>query len=136
MKTTFDIDNILYGILSESPLKNAISGGIYKEGDRPVDSMDEDMIINNITLTQDHHPQLGVSNVNIYVPDIYIETKRGRQMAQNRKRLGVLTEMAMRVLRSAKVYGLTLTVEEQTILRESEIEQHYVNIRISWNIQN
>lgn len=135
MKTTFDIDNILYGILSESPLKNAISGGIYKEGDRPVDSMDEDMIINNITLTQDHHPQLGVSNVNIYVPDIYIETKRGRQMAQNRKRLGVLTEMAIRVLRSAKVYGLTLTVEEQTILQESEIEQHYVNIRISWNIQ-
>ena len=136
MKTTFDIDNILYGILSKSPLKNAISGGIYKEGDRPVDSMDEDMIINNITLTQDHHPQLGVSNVNIYVPDIYIETKRGRQTAQNRKRLCVLTEMAIRVLRFAKVYGFTLTVEEQTILRESEIEQHYVNIRISWNIQN
>lgn len=136
MKTTFDTDNILYGILSKSPLKNAISGGIYKEGDRPVDSMDEDVVINNITLTQDHHPQLGVSNVNIYVPDIYIETKRGRQMAQNRKRLSVLTEMVMRTLRTAKVHGLALTVEEQTILRESEIEQHYVNIRISWNIQN
>lgn len=135
MKSTFDTDDILYSILYNSPLKNAISGGIYKEGDRPAGSRDEDVIINSIILTQDSHPQLGVSNINVYVPDRYIETKGSRQMVQNRDRMKALTAITVSALRSANVYGLAITIEDQTPLRESDIKQHYVNIRISWNIQ-
>ena len=69
LKTSFDTDAILYGILSRSPLKAALSGGIYVGDDRPADSMAEDVVINTITLTQEYHPQQGVSNVNVYVSD-------------------------------------------------------------------
>ena len=51
MKTTFDTDSILYNILLNSPLKNAISGGFYLGEDRPDDSEEEDVVINNIVLS-------------------------------------------------------------------------------------
>ena len=135
MKQTFDTDSILYGILKDSPLKNAISGGFYVGDDRPDDSQDEDVVVNSIHLTQDFHPQIGTSNVNIYVPDNIVEIKGKQQLKSNRVRLKALSEMAMTALRSAKVPGLLFTIESQTTLAESSIKQHFVNIRISWNIQ-
>ena len=45
MKTTFDTDSILYNILLNSPLKNAISGGFYLGEDRPDDPEEEDVVI-------------------------------------------------------------------------------------------
>lgn len=70
MKTSFDIDRIVFDLLSKSQeLKNTLKGGIYYQDDRPDDSADEDVVINTITLTQDYLPQLATSNVNIYVAD-------------------------------------------------------------------
>ena len=76
MKTTFDTDSILYNILLNSPLKNAISGGFYLGEDRPDDSEEEDVVINSIVLSQDYHPQIGTSNVNIYAPDKKVKDKK------------------------------------------------------------
>ncbi len=122
MKQTFDTDSILFGILKNAPVKNAISGGIYVGDDRPDDSEDEDIVVNSIYLTQDYHPQIGTSNVNIYVSD-------------NRVRLKALSAKAMDALRNAKVPGLLFTIESQNVLAEPNSKQHFVNIRISWNIQ-
>ena len=69
MKTTFDTDSILFRLLNGSPLKTEINGGIYCGDDRPENSELEDVCINSIDLTQDYLPQLGTSNVNIYVSD-------------------------------------------------------------------
>ena len=55
MKTSFDIDRIVFDLLSKSQeLKNTMKGGIYYQDDRPDDSTDEDVVINTITLTQDY----------------------------------------------------------------------------------
>lgn len=135
MKQLFDTDSILYGILSKSPVKNAISGSIYVGDDRPDDSEDEDIVVNSIDLTQDYLPQIGTSNVNIYVKDTPKKIKGKQQMKANRTRLKALSEKTMNVLRGAIVPGLKFTIENQAILAESSIKQHFVNIRISWNIQ-
>lgn len=135
MKTTFDTDAILFDLLSKSPVKNAISGGIYVGDDRPDNSTDEDIVVNSITLTQDYLPQIGTSNVNIYVADSNKKIKGKQQLKANRTRLKSLSEKAMEVLRGARITGLKLIPTSQVILAEPDVKQHYVNIRIEWNIQ-
>lgn len=135
MKTSFDTDAILYRILKDSPVKAAINGDIYYTGDRPNDSDKEDVEINSVTLTQDFLPQLGRSNVNIYVPDITARINGKDQKTVNRMRLKSLAEMAITSIREANIEGLKAIVKAQTVLPEPEINQHFVNIAINWNIQ-
>lgn len=135
MKQLFDTDSILYGILMKSPVKNAISGNIYVGDDRPDDSDDEDIVVNSIDLTQDYLPQIGTSNVNIYVKDMPTKINGKQQLKANRTRLKALSEKAMKALRGAIVPGLKFTIENQAVLGEPSVKQHFVNIRISWNIQ-
>lgn len=135
MKTSFDTDAILFDLLSKSPLNNAIGGGIYVGDTRPEDSTDEDVVVNTITLTQDYLPQIATSNVNIYVSDTNKTIKGKKQLQANRTRLKALSEKAMDVLRNARITGLKLIPTSHVVLAESSIKQHYVNIRIDWNIQ-
>ncbi len=135
MKTTFDTDSILYKILRNSTLKNAISGGFYVGDDRPDDSDEEDVVINSITLAQDYLPQIGSSNINIYAPDKKVRIKGREQIVSDRERLKVLLGKTIKILKDAKISGLAFTLESQTILPEPSVKQHFVNIRISWNIQ-
>jgi ribosome-binding factor A len=116
-------------------VKNAISGNIYVGDDRPDDSEDEDIVVNSIDLTQDYLPQIGTSNVNIYVKDMPVKIDGKQQMKANRTRLKALSEKTIKALKSAKIPGLLFTVDNQAVLSEPSIKQHFVNIRISWNIQ-
>lgn len=135
MMTSFGIDEIVFNILSKSEVKQTISGGIYYQNDRPDDSADEDVVINTISMTQDFLPQIAASNVNIYVSDVRRRIKNKEQLKPNRKRLSELTSIVLKVLREAKVDGLTFIPQSQILLQEPNIKQHFVNIRISWNIQ-
>lgn len=135
LKTTFDTDAILFSLLKNSPVKNAINGNIYVGDDRPADSKDEDIVVNTIYLTADFRPQIGTSNVNIYVPDVDVQIGNRKQKKSNRVRLKALSEKTIDTLRNTAVAGLLLTVESQNILAEPGIDQHFANIRISWNIQ-
>lgn len=134
MKTTFDTDSILFRLLNGSPLKTEINGGIYCGDDRPENSELEDVCINSIDLTQDYLPQLGTSNVNIYVSDTTKKIAGKQQLKANRTRLKELAEMAIATLKQANVPDLNVIVTSQTTLAESTIKQHYVNIRIEWFI--
>lgn len=135
MRSSFDTDAILYKLLRDSSVKAAISGDIYYEGDRPADSDKEDIIINTVTLTQDFYPQLGDSNVNVYVKDSIINIGGKQQRVVNRARLKQLTELVIGVIRDSRVKGLKANLRWQRTLQEPDINQTFVNIRISWNIQ-
>nr|DAT47784.1 MAG TPA: hypothetical protein [Caudoviricetes sp.] len=136
MKTSFDIDRIVFDLLSKSQeLKSTMKGGIYYQDDRPDDSADEDVVINTITLTQDYLPQLATSNVNIYVADQTRRIKGVEQVKPNHARLAKLTKIVLEVLRSAQVEGLKIIPESQTVLQEQGARQHFCNIRLAWNIQ-
>lgn len=135
MRSSFDTDAILYKLLRDSSVKAEISGDIYYEGDRPADSDKEDIIINTVTLTQDFYPQLGDSNVNVYVKDSIISIGGKQQRVVNRARLKQLTELVIGVIRDSRVKGLKANLRWQRTLQEPDINQTFVNIRISWNIQ-
>lgn len=135
MKTSFDTDSILYGVLNVPSVRNAISGGIYVGDTRPDDPDAEDIAINTVTMTSDCLPQLATSNVNIYVPDTEKTIGGKSQSVANRIRLKAITERVMSALRGARVEGLKIIPESQTVMAETSIRQHFVNIRISWNIQ-
>lgn len=136
MKTSFDIDRIVFDLLSKSQeLKNILKGGIYYQDDRPDDSADEDVVINTITLTQDYLPQLATSNVNIYVADQTRRIKGVEQVKPNHARLAKLTKIVLELLRGAQVEGLKIIPESQAVLQEQGARQHFCNIRLAWNIQ-
>lgn len=135
MKQTFDIEDYLYGLFDGSAeLKAAITGGIYKGDERPDDSKLEDVVINTITTTQEFTPQKAVSNVNIYVPNINIKTGGQNQKKANRTRLKELSVMAAGILRGASIEGLTFWITNQVTVKDPDINQHFVNLRIEWNI--
>jgi len=134
MKQTYDTDAILFGILkANTTLMSSLSGGIYA-GQRPDNSEREDIVINTISLTQEYEPQLGTSNVNIHVPDKGQNIGGVQMKMEDRQRLKYLADQVLTTLRDASVVGLTLQVTNQSTIREAEISQHFVNIRIDWNI--
>lgn len=135
MKQTFDLDEIMFKLLNVKTITDEISGGIYLGDGRPEDSSKEDVVVNSIDLTQDYLPQVATTNVNIYVPDKPFQIDGKCQFVACRDKLKAIAGKVVAVLRNAVVPGLKFVIEAQNFLREESIKQHYVNIRISWNIQ-
>lgn len=134
MKQTYDTDAILFRILSNSEaITSTITGGIYTGDDaRPDNSEKEDIAINTIDITQEFLPQIGVSNVNIHVPDVDLKINDVQQKKANRARLKQLTELVLETLKAANIPDVSLVVTNQKELAQPEISQHFVNIRIDW----
>ena len=86
-------------------------------------------------MAQDFLPQIATSNVNIYVADKKRRIKGTEQLKPNHERLSELTKIVLEVLRSSRIDGLKLIPENQSILQEASVKQHFCNIRITWNIQ-
>lgn len=136
MKQTFDTDSILYKVInSTTGITSVLTGGVYV-GERPLNSTLEDIVINTITLTQDYLPQLGTSNVNIHVTDVNATIKGVTQKVANRARLSQLSSLVLDALRAARITGLKWSISSMNTIQEADISQHYVNIRIDWNINN
>ena len=134
MKQTYDIESIVYQALrSNQTLVNELNGGVYL-GQRPVNSEKEDVVINTIALTQEFKPQLGTSNINIHVADKVVTIGGAQQKMEDRVRLKQLSELVLTTIRAGIVKGMKMVVENQSTLKEPEISQHFVNIRINWII--
>lgn len=132
MKTAFDTDRILFELLNG---KTSINGGCYVGDDRPENSTDEDIVVNTIDLSQDTLPQIGTSNINIYTPDASKKIKGKMQVSANRTRLKALAEEALELVRNANIDGLMIIPGNMLIMYEPNTHQHFINIRIDWNIQ-
>lgn len=132
MKTAFDTDGILIELLNG---KTSIKGGCYVGDDRPENSTDEDIVVNTIDLSQDTLPQIGTSNINIYTPDTSKKIKGKMQVSANRTRLKALAEEALELVRNANIDGLMIIPGNMLIMYEPNTHQHFINIRIDWNIQ-
>lgn len=134
MRQTFDTDATLFQVLkATNALVSEISGGIYVD-QRPDDSVKEDIVINTITLSQEYFPQIGTSNINVHVSDKVVTVGGKQQKVADRERLKLISGLVLNAIRSTVIRGLTMTIENQVVIQEAEIAQHYVNIRINWNI--
>ncbi|MCF2498400.1 hypothetical protein [Dyadobacter chenhuakuii] len=134
MKTALDQDTEIFKLLSVPGITSMISGAIYKEG-RPSDSELEDLVINTIT-TGDGTRQFGVSNVNIYVKDISALIGGKQQFLANTARLITLTNLVKPLLEETDGDDFALWIESTRIVKEPEINQHFINIRIEFQFIN
>lgn len=134
MKQIFDTDTILFQTLkNDSTIASQLTGGVYIR-QRPDNSVKEDIVVNTIALSQEYVPQIGTSNINIHVADKTVNIGGVQQKVADLVRLKTLSGLVLDKIRTVVVQGLTMTIEPQNLIKEDEINQHYVNIRISWNI--
>ena len=133
--SSIDTDDILFKIVSEAVTsgKVVINGGVFTQGERPDDSEAEDIVINTITVTHDK-PQTGTSNVNIYAKDLKLRIKGKEQRKADRERLRTIGDALVAYLDAKNVADLEYWIESDIVIKELEVNQHYRNIRISWNI--
>ena len=133
--SSIDTDDILFKIVSEAVTsgKVVINGGVFTQGERPDDSEAEDIVINTITVTHDK-PQTGTSNVNIYAKDLKLRSKGKEQRKADRERLRTIGDALVAYLDAQNIADLEYWIESDIVIKELEVNQHYRNIRISWNI--
>ena len=133
--SSIDTDDILFKIVSEAVTsgKVVINGGVFTQGERPDDSEAEDIVINTITVTHDK-PQTGTSNVNIYAKDLKLQIKGKEQRKADRERLRTIGNALVAYLDAQNIADLEYWIESDIVIKELEVNQHYLNIRISWNI--
>jgi hypothetical protein len=133
--SSIDTDDILFKIVSEAVTsgKVVINGGVFTQGERPDDSEAEDIVINTITVTHDK-PQTGTSNVNIYAKDLKLRIKGKEQRKADRERLRTIGDALVTYLDAQNIADLEYWIESDIVIKELEVNQHYRNIRISWNI--
>lgn len=133
--SSIDTDDILFKIVSEAVTsgKVVINGGVFTQGERPDDSEAEDIVINTITVTHDK-PQTGTSNVNIYAKDLKLRIKGKEQRKADRERLRTIGNALVACLDAQNIADLEYWIESDIVIKELEVNQHYRNIRISWNI--
>ena len=111
----------------------SISGIVCTQGERPDDSETEDIVINTITVTHDK-PQTGTSNVNIYASDLKVKIRGKEQRKADRERLREIGDSLVSYLDMQNIADLEFWIESDIVLQEQQVNQHYRNIRISWNI--
>ena len=133
--SSIDTDDILFKIVSEAVTsgKVVINGGVFTQGEIPDDSEAEDIVINTITVTHDK-PQTGTSNVNIYAKDLKLRIKGKEQRKADRERLRTIGDALVAYLDAQNIADLEYWIESDIVIKELEVNQHYRNIRISWNI--
>lgn len=132
MKTTADQDKILYDLISQSPLKTFVRGGLYK-GERPLDSQTEDVVITSM-LIGDGSLQQGVAVVNIYVPKISQNINGRSQTLKDTKRCEEVLAVAQGVLREAYGSYYSLWTSRQGDYDEPDIKQTRLSFRIEFRM--
>lgn len=132
---SIELDDILYRILSASPeVAAAINGGVYVMGERPENSKLCDVVINTLAAGGELRPKLATSNVNIHVPDIEVRIGGQPQRKAARETIRPIVTAVTGALKAAVIPGLTISVGDETVIREVNAPEHYANIRVEWFI--
>lgn len=139
MRTTFDIVDIIYPILkNDAALTTALSGTVYKDGQRPIGSGKEDVSIGSLPVNGEQLQQT-VVNVNIHVPnqklllnDVQDNTK------PDLKRLKALTALVIGLVNEKYYSDYWFFVQQQQLFPEQDenANEHYSNIRLSFYSEN
>ncbi|KAA2241671.1 hypothetical protein F0L74_17490 [Chitinophaga agrisoli] len=115
MITTLDAEDIVWNWLDNSPLKNAVTGGIYKNS-RPLNSDKEDVVINSQPISA-QQLQEGLVDVNIYVP-------------ADHARMQILAAIATSLLTEVWIDDVCFSVQQQAVLEIPETHEPYISIRL------
>ncbi|HAR73431.1 MAG TPA: hypothetical protein DCR77_08495 [Flavobacteriaceae bacterium] len=125
MYDIFDANELLFKALNIDEVKSSIKGKLYNDS-RPINSLNEDIVVNTITITTVFKPQLATSNINIYVPDI--------EGIKNSRRLKEISRVVRKVFEEHQFIGKSVYISDLGIIQEENKKEHYVNLRIQWRI--
>lgn len=129
MKTTLDIEEIVFQAIVASSLKSMISGAVYMQK-RPLNSAKEDIVVVSLP-TNNLQLQSAVVNVNIHVPNKVITTASGTDNTiPNHARLKVLSNAAVAFLADTWQSDYSFDVQQQTTFED--VGSHYSNIRLDF----
>lgn len=134
MTTTFDITDLLWTKADSSTLKTSISGGIYKN-QRPANSKKEDVVTNCLPVNNEQL-QKTVGNVNVHVPNKLIKVNNVQESVPDLVRLKQLAAEAIGIYKDNWTGTLNYDVQQQTLIKDEEAGDWYINIRIEFNIEN
>jgi hypothetical protein len=133
MKTTFELETLLWHYLRESAFATELRGGFYKHK-RPIGSQAEDVVIVSLPINN-LEVQTAVVNVNIHVPNMSLKMQ-GQVDARmpDLKRLKELADIALPLL---KEYwdpqgDWCFEVQQQNVFEDEDGSNHYINIRLDF----
>lgn len=126
MYDIFDANELLINVIDVQELTSLINGSICNDG-RPLNSLKQDIVVNTITITQKFKPQIATSNINIYTQDLSNGSKNISKMKQ-------ISRKVIEILNRTQLHGKSITIEDQGILQEANLKEHYLNLRIKWRI--
>ena len=125
MYDIFDANELLFKALNIDEVKSSIKGKLYNDS-RPINSLNEDIVVNTITISTVFKPQLATSNINIYVQDI--------EGIKNSRRLKEISRVVRKVFEEHLFTGKSVYISDLGIIQEENKKEHYVNLRIQWRI--
>lgn len=129
MKTTHDVEGLLYAVLYGSQIMQVISGGIYRK-ERPSNSSLEDIVINALPITGTQ-VQRATANVNLHIPDKEFRIGGQTTKRPDTARSKELTDLAVSVL-EAYSQQQSYFVDRQQEIQDPATGRYYVNIRIEF----
>ena len=138
MITTLDITSILFNLIYIDEVKIAVSGDIYKDV-RPTYSKEsspkEDVVVGTLPVSIDTI-QKATCNVNIHVPDVVPGIGAIQQYQPNFLRLKTLTAIILPLVEGVYADDYSFCLVNQSILKEENTNEHYVNLRLEFTYHN
>lgn len=130
MKTSRQVQGDIYKLLRGSTLAKRLTGGVYRQGLRPRDSLKEDAVV-VFTAGTSGQVQDGVVTVNIFVPDI--DPRDDGALVEDTRRTEELEGLAQEWVDGMKAPGYLFRLEGAIHTTwEPSISQHFVVVRIRW----
>lgn len=131
MKNTYNIVNILVGVLQDAGL--TITGAVYRQGERPINSKLEDVVVNSLPVTNGQVQQT-VANVNAHVPNLNININGIGNAQPDLVRLETITSQVCAAVDEQYFSDHWFFVQQQSFF--SEAQETYSNIRIEFYFEN
>jgi len=139
-KTNEEIEQFIYDALAPLLAKGVrneevISGNLYPEDCRPLDSQLEDAVI-AVSGGYPDQIQTGRARVNIYVPDIDCGFGRKVKDKDRCQQVASLDSEIVRLLNAASDQFLWKLRRTTATMADPEIGQHFVNVNLSFQHNN
>ena len=130
-KTASEVINDLFKVIKSSPISKEVAGSVYKAGQRPLNSLKEDIVINFLTGTADQI-QTGVVNVNVFVPNI--DNSSGNTVCNTSRCRAIESKMGGWVDGLEDFDGYRLSLDEMIrTMPYEDGKQHFVNVRLKFD---
>jgi hypothetical protein len=130
MKTRNDILTDIFKIISASPIKTAINGGIYKVT-RPTDSKLEDCIFHLINGVNDKFLQYSALYVKIFYNDLLINNTYSEDLSKGSTFERLLFDLSV-ILLHTNGYSFDIQTRETYTEAVIETRQHYALLKINF----